>query len=108
MTKVAAPRAKTCSYSIDDESEAKKAKETKKCVIKRMLKSSDYKNCVLNNKVISKSQQRFKSETPNNKTAPSCNDDKRLQTFDRITSYPYGASARKACKTELLSKINIK
>ena len=42
-----------------------------------------------------------------NKIALSSNDDKRLQTFDRITSYPYGASAGKACKTELLSKVNI-
>ena len=36
-----------------------------------------------------------------------CND-KRLQTFDRITSYPYGKSAGKVCKTEMLSKVNIK
>ena len=43
-----------------------------------------------------------------NKIALSSNDDKRLQTFDRITSYPYGTSAGKVCKTELLSKVNIK
>ena len=30
---------------------------------------------------------------------------KRLQTFDRITPYPYGVSAGKVCKTELLSKV---
>ena len=40
--------------------------------------------------------------------ALSGNDDKRLQTFDRITSYPYEASVGKVCKTELLSKVNIK
>ena len=34
----------------------------------------------------------------------SSNDDKRLQTFDKITSYPYGTSAGKVCKTELLRK----
>ena len=44
MTKFAAPRAKTYSYSMDDDSEANKAKGTKKCVIKRMLKFNDYKN----------------------------------------------------------------
>ena len=38
----------------------------------------------------------------------SSNDDKRLQTFHRITSYPYGTSAGKVCKTELLTKVNIK
>ena len=37
-----------------------------------------------------------------NKIAISSNDDKRLQTFDRITSYPYGTSAGKVCETELL------
>ena len=40
--------------------------------------------------------------------ALSNNDDKRLQNFDRVTSYLYGASAGKVCKTELLSKVNIK
>ena len=45
---------------MDDDSEAKQAKGTKKCVIKRMLKFNDYKNCLMNNKAILKSQQRFK------------------------------------------------
>ena len=51
-----------------------------------MLKFNDYKNCVLNNKVVLKSQQRFKSEARNvcteevNKIALSSNDDKRLKT----------------------------
>ena len=79
-----------------------------------MLKFNDYKDCLLNNEFILKSQQRFKSGRHNvyteeiNKIALSSNDDKRLQTFDRITSYPYGTSARRVCKTELLSKVNIK
>ena len=59
-------------------------------------------------KMVLKSQQRFKSEAYNayteeiNKNTLSSNEDKRLQTFDRITSYPYNASVRKVCKTELL------
>ena len=79
-----------------------------------MLKFNDYKDCLLNNKIVLKSQQRFKSERHYvyteevNKIALSNNDDKRLQTFDKITSYPYGASAGRVCKTELLSKVNIK
>ena len=36
------------------------------------------------------------------------NDDKRSKTFDRIISYRYGASTGKVCKTELLSKVNLK
>ena len=64
----------------------------------------------MNNEIIFKSQQRFKSEPHNvyteeiNKTSLGSNDDKRLQTFDRIASYPCGKSAGKICKTELLSK----
>ena len=54
-------RTKTYSYLMDDDSEGRKAKGTKKCVIKRILKFNDYKDCLLNNEIILKSQQRFKS-----------------------------------------------
>ena len=46
MTKFVGLRAKTYSYLIDDNSEDKKTKDTKKCVIKRELKFEDYKNCL--------------------------------------------------------------
>ena len=75
-----------------------------------MLKFDDYKDCLLKNEIVLKSQQRLRSETHNvytekvNKIALSSNDDKRLQTFNRTTSYPYRTSAGKICKTELLSK----
>ena len=39
-----------------------------------------------------------------NKIALSSNDDKRLQTFDRITKYPYGTNTFKVCEREMLSK----
>ena len=90
MTKFVALRPKTYSYLTDDCKENKKAKGTKRCVIKRRLKFGDCKDCLLNNEIVLKSQQRFKSERHDvyaeeiNKIAP------RLQTFDRITSYPYG------------------
>ena len=46
MTKVVGLGAKTYSYLIDDGSEDKKTKSTKKCVIKRKPKSvQNYKNC---------------------------------------------------------------
>ena len=35
----------------------------------------------------------------------SSTDGKRFQTFDKITSYPYGANVRKVCKTELLNTV---
>ena len=94
--KFVALRPKTYSYLMDDDSEAKKAKVTNKCVIKRILKFNDYKNSLLNDKIILKSQQRFRIEAYNvyteeiNKIVLSSDDDKKLQTFDRITTYPYG------------------
>ena len=102
MTEFVALRPKTYSYLTDDCEEDKKAKGTKKCVIKRRLKFSDYKYCLLNNEIIDVYTEEV------NKIALSNNDDKRLQTVDRVTSYPYGTSAGKVSKTELLSKVNIK
>ena len=46
MIKFVGLRAKTYSYLIDDDSEDKKAKGTKRCVIKRKLKFEDHKNCL--------------------------------------------------------------
>ena len=57
---------------------------------KKELKFNDYKDCLLINKVVLKSQQRFKSERHDvyteevNKIAQNSNDNKRLQTFDKI------------------------
>ena len=39
-----------------------------------------------------------------NKIAISTNDDKRLQTFDGIMTYPYGSNAFKVCESEMLTK----
>ena len=107
MTEFAALRSKTYSCLMGDSNSDKKAKG-KKCVIKQRPKFNDYKNYLLNNEIILKSQQRFKKETHGVYTEEISkiddNDDKRLQTFDKIISYPYGTSAGKVCKTELLSK----
>ena len=116
--KLCAPRAKTYSYLIDcydddhhDKNKIinKKAKGTKKCVIKRCLKFDDYKESIFNNKNILRSKQRFKSDlhtiyTENiNKIAISSNDHKRLQIYDKITTYPHGTNAFKVCESEMLS-----
>ena len=93
-------RPKTYSYLTDDCKEDKKAKGTKKYVIKRMIKFNDYKNCLLKDEVIS--QQRFINKkhdvyTENiNKIALSNNDDKRLIALDKITSYPYVCKGKNA------------
>ena len=108
MKEFCALRAKTYSYLMDDNSEVKKSKGTKKCVIKRELMFENYKDCLFNDKIILKSQQRFKSDHHNvyteeiNKIALSSNDDKRLQTSDRIKTYPYGKNAFKVCESEML------
>ena len=101
-------RAKTYAYLLDHDNEMKKAKGTKKCIIKRRLMFENYKESLFNNKTIMRSQLRFKSDHHNvyteevNKIALSSNDDKRLQTFDRVTTYPYGTNAFKVCESEML------
>ena len=89
----------------------KKAEGTKKNVIKRGLMFKNSTDCLFNNKIILKSQQRFKSDCHDvyteqmNKIALNTKYDKRLQTFDKITTYPYRINAFKVCKSEMLSKI---
>ena len=39
-----------------------------------------------------------------NKVALRSNDDKRIQTFDRVTTYPYSTTVFKVCKNEMLLK----
>ena len=96
ITEFVALRPKAYSYITNDFIEMKKAKGTKKCVVNKMLRFEDYRKCLFENGKVLKSQQRFKSEnhevyTENiNKIALSCDDDKRIVTSDRITSYPYG------------------
>ena len=55
-------RPKTNSFLTDDGKEDKKAKGTKKYVIRKMIKFNDYKKFLLNDEVILKSQQRFISK----------------------------------------------
>ena len=96
ITEFIALRPKTCSYLTDNGKIDKKAKGTKKFVIIKMIKFDDYKKCLLNDKEILKSQQRFISNkhdvyTENiNKIALSNDDDKRIISSDKITSYTYG------------------
>ena len=120
ITKFVTPEAKTYAYLIngynDDDYDKnkiinKKAKGTNKCVIKRGLMFENCKNCVLNDETILKKQHAFKSDHHNvytvdiNKIALSSNDDKRAQTFDKITTYLRGKNAFKACKSKMMKEI---
>ena len=68
----------------------------------------NYEDLLFNNKTIMPSQLRFKSDHHNvytgevNKITLSSNNNKRLQTFDRITTYPYGTNAFKVCESEMM------
>ena len=110
ITEVLALRAKTYAYLIYDYGDGddvdyqkhkiinKKAKGTKKCIIKRRLMFENYKDCLINDKTILRSQQRFKSYHHKmyteevNKITLSSDDNKRLQKYDRVTTYPYGTT----------------
>ena len=65
---------------------------------------------MFNDKTILKSQLRFKTDhydvyAKEVKNIPlSSNDGKRLQIFDRVTTYPYGKNNFKVCGSEMLSK----
>ena len=70
----------------------------------------NFKDSLFNNKTIMPSQIRFKSDYHNvyteeiNKIALNSSDNKRQQTFDGITTYPYGTNAFKICESEMMVK----
>ena len=108
MTEFCVLRTKAYTYKLDDVTEHKKAKGTKKCVIKRELMFENYKDSLFKDKVIIRSQQRVRSYNHKvyteevNKIALSSNDDKRIQTFDKVTTYPHGTNVFKVCENEML------
>ena len=95
---------------MDDDTEQKKARGKKKCIIKRRLMFENYTDCLFNDKIILKSQQRFNSDYHNvytkqiNKIALSNNYDKRLQTFHKTVTYPYRTNTFKVLESEMLTK----
>ena len=68
----------------------------------------NYTDSFFNDKIILKSQQIFRSDHHSvctveiNKIALSSNDNKGLQTFDRVTTFPCGTNAIKVCESEML------
>ena len=100
--------AKTYAFLLDDDTEKKKTKGTKKCIIKRELTFENYKDSLFNDKIIVNSQQRFRSDHHNvhteviNKIALSSNGDKRIPTFDKVTTSTCRANAFKLYESEML------
>ena len=70
----------------------------------------DYKDSLFNDEVLIRSQHRFRIDHHKvytdevNKIALSSNDGKRIQTFDKVTTYPYGTNVFAVCKNEMLLK----
>ena len=108
ITEFVALRPKAYSYLDDDGNNHKKAKGTKKMCNKTKTFASKFQR-LFNNKNVYRSQERYKNYNHDvyteevNKIALSSNDDKRLQTFDRIITYPYGTNAFKVCESEMLN-----
>ena len=82
-------------------------KSTKKCIVKREIIFKNYMDSLFNDKVIIRSQQRFRSDhhrVYTEKVNKIINDNRRIQTFDKVTTFPYGTNAFKVCESEMLSK----
>ena len=93
ITEFIALRPKTYSYLTDNDEIDENPKGTKKYIIKKRIKFDDYKKSLLNHKVMLKSQQRFISKNHDvytelvNKIALSNDDDKKIISSDKITSF---------------------
>ena len=110
MTKFCALRAKAYAYKLDDDTEMRKAKGTKKCIVKREMTFKNYADALFNDEVIIRSQQRFRSDHHRvcteevNKIVLSSNDDKKIHTFDKVTTFLYGINVFEVCESEMLLK----
>ena len=88
ISEFCALKAKTYAYRLDNDNEVKKAKATKKCVVKRHINFDNYVDILFNDKKLLKSQFTFKSDHHKiytqkiNKIALNYFDDKRIQVND--------------------------
>ena len=98
-------KSKLYSYRMNDGSE-KKAKGTKNCVVKHRLTHENYKDCLFNCTATLRSQKRIKSYYHEmytkevNKVTLTSDDDKVLQTFNRIETYPYETTSVIVCESK--------
>ena len=98
---------------MDDDSEVKKSKGNKICVIKWEIMFENYTDFLFKDKIIIKLQQRFKNDHHKVYTeevhniALSSNDDKRLQIFIKVTTYSYRTNVFKVCESEMMVMRNL-
>ena len=73
----------------------------------------NYKHCQFNDKIILQLRRGFRGVHHDvytkeiNKIALSCNDYKRLQTFDKSTTNPDGTNTFKVCESEMMIVNNL-
>ena len=96
MTEFMALRPKLYSYKKPDGSEDKKCKGIKKCVVEKTLTFEDYKTCLFSGSTKYRSQLMFRLSKHEvhtidvNKVALNRDDDKRISSKDRISTFARG------------------
>ena len=117
---------KSYSYLKGNDDECKKAKGTKKCVVKRTLKFEYYKKCLKVSQIINivncleKKGINFHSLKKDlkvkgvmsiteeiNKIALNSIDDKLMQSIDSVETNPHGMDKHLILKKEKVKRINI-
>ena len=96
-------RAKAYAYKLDDDTEMKKAKGTKKCIVKREITFKNYADALFNDEVIIRSQQRFRNDH-HRVCTEEVNKIELSGNGDKVTTFPYGTNVFKVCESEMLSK----
>ncbi|XP_057299543.1 uncharacterized protein LOC130630167 [Hydractinia symbiolongicarpus] len=110
MIEFVALRSKMYAYKTLEGYVQKKAKGTKKCVVKKQITFADYLNSLQTYQNLYRTQLRFTSRKHEifteklNKIALSVDDDKRLQAQGGFT-FAHGSSPGLVCKQELLTRV---
>ena len=117
MTEFVALSSKVYAYkqihldnSLSEHKKVKGTKKKKKIITKKSLCFDMYKKCLFENKKFNCIQHRIKSNPLStdimqiNKISLKNYDNKRLRSFNGITTFPYGSSVFKVCHEELIMK----
>ena len=94
ISEFCALKSKTYAFKLDNGNEVKKAKGTKKCVVKNHISFSNFVDILFNSSKLLKSQFTFKSDHHKiytqkiNMITLNYFDDKIIQHNDKITTYP--------------------
>ena len=110
MTEFIAIRPKVYAHRyLEDDviKEEKRCKGTAKYIVKQTINFETLKQTLFNDQTFMRKQERFRSDKlvmnteVVNKKALSNKDNKRLRTFDGITTYAKGMNVFKACESEM-------